>query len=146
MEDKIFKKLEDHDQLFGKIDARFDKMDAKFAEHDARFDKMDAKFAEHDARFDKIESRLDDHDKKLDSLIGTAVDHGERLSRIEETMVTKTDYRHMLGILEEIATRMKRIEEDHAFAIEWLKRIQLQVDKQEQEIQFIKMKLNLVTN
>lgn len=66
------------------------------------------------------------------------------VSEIKETMITKTDYRHMLGLLEAIATDMKTIKEDHTFAIEWLKRLQDNFERQDRDIQAIKLKLQMV--
>lgn len=65
------------------------------------------------------------------------------VSEVKETMITKTEYRHMLGLLEGIASDIKTIKEDHTFAIEWLKRIQDHVDRQERDIQAIKLKLQI---
>lgn len=83
------------------------------------------------------------HEEKLDLLISKTVEHGERLERIEAKMATKDDFRHMLGLLEGIATDIKTIKDDHIFAIEWLKRIQAHIEKQDLEIQAIKLKLQM---
>ena len=53
--------------------------------------------------------RFDQQDKKFDVLIENVVDHEERLVRIESTMMTKAEYRHLLGALEDIATDVKII-------------------------------------
>lgn len=71
-------------------------------------------------------------------------DHEDRLVRIEETMATKDDMRRMTDILESIATAVKMIQEDHVFAIEWMKRLQTQADRQEDEIRQIKLRLQMV--
>ncbi|GEM_PF-5975784 len=62
---------------------------------------------------------------------------------IKETMVNQENYRHMLGLLEGIATNVKTIKDDQPFAIEWLKRIQTHIERQDQEIQAIKVKLQM---
>ncbi len=78
-----------------------------------------------------------------DLIINKLLEHEDRLKRIEENMATKDDVRRMTDLLEGIATIAKRIQEDHVFAIEWLKRLQSQYDKQEEEIRKIKLKLQI---
>jgi len=92
---------------------------------------------------EKILQKVEEHDKKFDRLIDIVVDNGERLNRIEEVMVTKTDFRHLVGLIENLATDVKTIKEDHTFAIEWLKRLQDHVERQERDIQTIKLKLQI---
>lgn len=65
------------------------------------------------------------------------------VAEIKETMATKIDFRHMLGLLEGIATDMKTRKEKYSFSIEWLKRLQDQYDRQERDIQAIKLKLQM---
>ncbi len=65
------------------------------------------------------------------------------VSEIKETMMTKTDFRHLVGLIEGIATDMKTIKEDHTFAIEWLKRLQDNFERQDREIQAIKLKIQM---
>lgn len=62
---------------------------------------------------------------------------------IKETMSTKDDIRSMMHLLEGIATVCKKIQEDHVFAIEWLKRLQSQVERQENDIRQIKLRLQM---
>lgn len=67
----------------------------------------------------------------------------ENVEIIKETMATKDDVRRMTDLLEGLTTIAKRIQEDHVFAIEWLKRLQNQFEKQEEEIRQIKLKLQM---
>ena len=76
-------------------------------------------------------------------VIKKLLEHDDRLQRIEEHMATKDDIRHLTDILEGIATMCKKIQEDHVFAIEWLKRLQTQFDRQEEDIRQIKMRLQM---
>lgn len=56
-------------------------------------------------------------------------------------MATKDDIREVMKTLEVVVTEIKRIREDHVFAIEWLKRLPSQVERQEDDIRQIKLKL-----
>ena len=85
-----------------------------------------------------------------DKVIQKLVEHDERLDRIEKNMVTKDDYKKHTELLESIVTIVKKTQEDHSFSIEWVKRLQSQVDHQEQgsrkhedEIHKIKMQLKI---
>lgn len=92
---------------------------------------------------DKIITKLAEHDEQFTKVIVKLIEHDERFERIEGSMFTKEDGRKMMDILEGIATICKRIQEDHLFAIEWIKRLQTQVDHQESEIQKIKSRLQI---
>mgnify|MGYP001618081547 CR=1 FL=1 len=78
-----------------------------------------------------------------DKIITKLLELDERVERMEQNMVTKSDNQRVLDTLEGIVTICKRIEEDHLFAIEWIKRLQTQVDHQESEIQKIKTRLQI---
>lgn len=78
-----------------------------------------------------------------DKIITKLLEHDERLERIEENMFTKEDSRKMMELLEGIATVCKNIQEDHVFAIEWIKRLQTKIDQQENEIHAIKARLQM---
>lgn len=71
------------------------------------------------------------------------LDHRERLNRIEERMFTKHDARSMVDLLEGIATSVKKIEDDHVFSVEWLKRLQDHVERQDADIRKIEMHLKI---
>lgn len=79
-----------------------------------------------------------------DKIISKLLEHDDSFGRIERDMFTKEDGKQMIGMLEGLTTMTKKIEEDHIFSIEWLKRVQNQVEKQEEEIRQIKLKLGIV--
>ena len=76
-------------------------------------------------------------------VIQKLVDHDEQLSFIRENMATGSDVREIKSVLESLVTIVKKIDEDHTFAVEWLKRLQTQVEKQEEDIRLIKLKLQM---
>lgn len=92
---------------------------------------------------DRIINKLSEHDKQFDKIIVKLIEHDERMDRIEANMVTKADNQRVLDLLEGIATICKRIQEDHLFAMEWIKRLQSQVDQQESDIRKIKAQLHI---
>ena len=51
--------LTKHDEMFGAINTRLDKMDERLDKMDERLDKMDERLDGMDARFDGVDSRLD---------------------------------------------------------------------------------------
>lgn len=77
-------------------------------------------------------------------IVKKLIEHDEQLSYIRQNMFTRDDGRKMMDILEGIATVVKKIQEDHTFAIEWLKRLQTQVERQQEDIQKIKVRLQMV--
>ena len=76
-------------------------------------DKIIEKLLEHDQKFEILEKKMDDG-----------------FSRVND-------------VLEQIVTIVKKIEEDHIFALEWLKRLQDQVERQETKIIKIKQQLKM---
>ena len=78
-----------------------------------------------------------------DKIIMAVLDLGERIKQIQEEMMTKADGRRIQDVLEGHTTIMKNIQEDHTFAIEWVKRLQDRVDEQEKEIKYLKLQLKL---
>jgi hypothetical protein len=79
-----------------------------------------------------------------DKLIRKLLEHDDRLDRIERNMASKDDVRRMTDLLEGIATICKNIQEEHTFAVEWVKRLQTQVERQEEDIRQIKLRLQIV--
>ena len=78
-----------------------------------------------------------------DLIIKKLLEHDERFDRWEEKMATKDDMREIKNTLDVIVTEIKKIRDDHVFAVEWLKRLQTQVEKQEDDIRQIKLKLQM---
>lgn len=67
----------------------------------------------------------------------------EKVTAIQETMITRVDHEKHTVLLENIVTIVKKIQEDHVFAVEWLKRLQARVDQQDEEIRRIKLQLKM---
>lgn len=76
---------------------------------------------------DKIIEKLLEHDQEF-VIIGKKIDDG---------------FNGTNDILEQVVTIVKKIEEDHTFSVEWLKRLQDQVERQDREIIRIKQELKL---
>lgn len=69
---------------------------------------------------------------------------------IKSEMMTKADKQEILDAIANLATIVQKMQEDQVFIIEWLKRMQNQVDEQQkiidqqaEEIRVIKLKLGL---
>jgi len=77
-------------------------------------------------------------------VINKLLEHDDRFDRIERNLASKDDVRQMTDLLEGIATVCKNIQEDHTFAMEWVKRLQSQVERQEEDIRQIKLRLQIV--
>ena len=71
------------------------------------------------------------------------LDHDLRFDRIEERMATKDDIAELKQMMEKLTTMVAKIQEDQLFAIEWLKRMQDQVDKQAEDIRQIASQTSL---
>ena len=65
-EEKIIRKLEEHDKRFDTYDRRFDENDKRFDEHEKRLDLLASKAMEHDERFDRLEKKVDNLAKNTD--------------------------------------------------------------------------------
>lgn len=90
---------------------------------------------------DKIIEKLLEHDQKFDVIQFEIKEMNQKL----QTLTEKSDdnFRRSYEILEELVTMVKKIQEDHVFALEWLKRLQDQLERQEQEIIRIKQQLKM---
>lgn len=78
-----------------------------------------------------------------DAVIQKLLDHDQQFQEIRSAMATKDDIRELKELVEEVVTITKKIREDHVFALEWLKRLQDKVDRQEEQIQKIMVQLHL---
>lgn len=55
----------------------------------------------------------------------------EDVKEIRSQMMTQTDKHEILDAIANLTTLVKKIDDDHVFAIEWLKRLQENSDKQQ---------------
>lgn len=82
-----------------------------------------------------------------DKIIQEVMTLKDTVGQIQETLATemikRSDYDKHTGLLESIVTITKKTNEDHVFSVEWLKRLQNQVDVQEEAIRKIKLQLHL---
>lgn len=74
----------------------------------------------------------------------------EDIKDIKATMMTQADKAELLTAIENLTTIVQKIRDDQVFTIEWIKRLQNQVDeqqktidKQAEEIRQIKLHLKL---
>lgn len=79
-----------------------------------------------DHKFDKLEKKFDGRFDRHQEVI---LNNSERIQKIEENMVTKKDHEQVINYLDNISTHMAKNQENITFTIEWVKRLQLQVDK-----------------
>lgn len=79
-----------------------------------------------------------------DKIIQKLLEHDEQLSRI----VTKDEFsdfrKETLQNQEEMITILKRLDQERIFTIEWVKRIEKEVEEHRQEIEKIKLKLKVI--
>ncbi|MSU75452.1 MAG: hypothetical protein EXS55_02985 [Candidatus Magasanikbacteria bacterium] len=120
-----------------------EKIIQKLDEHGKYFDRVFVKLDEHDKQFDRVFVKLDEHDKQFDRVFIKLIEHDDQLKEIRESMATKDDIRELKGIMESVITIAKKIQEDHVFAVEWLKRLQTQIDRQDEDIRQIKLQLKM---
>lgn len=76
-------------------------------------------------------------------IVKNIIEVREDTADIRATMATKDDMTEIKDMLENIVTVAKRIQEDQLFSIEWIKRLQDKVDKQDEQIHQIKLHLKL---
>lgn len=105
---QILQKLIEHDKCFDEIKVRLDGHDKCFDGHDKRFFRIETRLIEHGERFDKIEERLN-------------------------KTVTREEY---ITGHEEIMTILKRLDEERIFTTEWIKRIEIKVNRHEKALKF----------
>ena len=78
-----------------------------------------------------------------DKIIQKLLEHDERFDKIDEEMVKKTDIREVMNTLEEVATIVKRLDQERIFTTEWIKRIEEKVEQDSLEIVKIKQVLKI---
>ena len=76
-----------------------------------------------------------------DKIIEKLLQHDEEFKSLRQEM--RDGFNKVNDVLEELVTIVKKILADHVFALEWLIRLQDQVEKQEQESIKIKQQLKL---
>lgn len=85
-------------------------------------------FAAHDEKLNAIENKLIDHDKQFDRLINAVLKNTEDITEIKQNMVKKDEFNNLVSSVDAMAIKVKKLVEDHVFVIDWLKRLQMQVD------------------
>jgi len=79
-----------------------------------------------------------------DKIIQKLLEHDEQLSRV----VTKDEFgefkKETLQNQEEMITILKRLDQERIFTIEWVKRIEKEVEEHHKEIEKMKLKLKVV--
>ena len=81
---------------------------------------------------------MDEH-----KVIQLLLSNQEQLQKIVQTMTTKEELNEVKGMLADLATMTKGISEEHMFSVEWLKRLQTQIELHGSDIDKIKLQLNL---
>ena len=76
-----------------------------------------------------------------DKIIEKLLEHDQEFITLRQEM--KNGFDGINKTLEQMVTILKKIQEDHVFALEWLKRLQDQVERQENEITKIKLQLKI---
>ncbi|MBS3908906.1 MAG: hypothetical protein KGZ93_04690 [Actinobacteria bacterium] len=112
-QDKIIQKLTEHDQQFEAINERFDKVDQRFEAVDQRFDKIDQ-------RLDGISVKLFEHDQRLDQMVTK-----DEFYVFRDQVLTGQD--EMIAIL-------RRLDQEHVFVIERIKRIEEDVEEHRRKL------------
>lgn len=76
-----------------------------------------------------------------EKIIQKLFEHDDRFDRIEEKIeAMRNDF---LTSKDEMMVILKRLDQERIFTIEWVKRIESKVEKQQQEIQHIKQVLKI---
>ena len=114
-EDKIFKKLVEHDERFDKADVRFEKIDY-------RFDKIDE-------RLEKVINKLIEHDEKFDNMVTK-----DEFYQFKDEILTGQD---------KMMTILQRLDEERVFTNKWIGEIEEQVEESKNEINKIKLRLKV---
>lgn len=81
--------------------------------------------------------------RQIEIVIKKIISLDEKVETIEASMLTKKDGQRIMNSLEGLTSIAKNIREDHLFSIEWLKRIQRQIDRQQREIERLKAAVNI---
>jgi chromosome segregation ATPase len=134
-EEKIFKKLENHDEMFVKITN-------KLEDHDEIFIKINNKLENHDDKFDKIDKRFDKLENSVDLLAHKVVDIDSEVKNMKETMATKEDINKLADTLDYIVGKLDKNEQENVFGGNRVSRVEKKVEVHEEEIGNIKMKLD----
>lgn len=110
-------------------------------------DKILRKLKVHDKRFDKVDNRFSDHDKQFVRIVNKLVDHGEELKEIKETMTTKQDLFELqdkvLTGQDQLMQILRKLDQEHHFTLEWIKRIDRTVVNHTKEISGMKRILKI---
>lgn len=105
-DDVIIQKLQEHDK--------------RFDEHDRRFDEHDKRFDAHDQLFDRIITKLIEHDEKFEHMVTK-----KEFSEFQEKVMTQFDEQLVI---------LKRLDEERYATIEWLKRLDQEVEDHRKKI------------
>lgn len=155
-EEKILSLLQDikgdvanvHATMATKADVQAVQSDVTDLKSDVKVLKTDVADLKTDVKV--LKSDVTDLKSSQQNIVQKLVEHDDRLDRIEQTMATKDDINRLTGSIENLTTVVKQVREDQLFIIEWIKRLQSQIDDQQkvinqqaEEIRKIKLHLQL---
>ncbi|MFH1631956.1 MAG: hypothetical protein ABIA47_02990 [bacterium] len=128
-----------------KHDEKIDFIAEKVVKHDKQIDFIVEKAAKHDEQIDLIAEKTMEHDglllahgKQLDLIAMKVVEHDEQFDGIRREMFTKDDGRRLTEAIEGLTTIIKNMQEDHTFRLEWIKRLQNELEIHRAEIDKLK--------
>lgn len=116
-DDRIYKKLLEHDK-------RFDQNDKRWEQNDKRWEQNDKRWEQNDKRWEKNEKCLDQLIKKLFS-------HDDEFIKVrKEIKDLRDEFLHGQDIM---MTILKRLDEERVFTATWIERVEKEVKRLAQE-------------
>lgn len=80
---------------------------------------------------------------KIDKIIQKLIEQDEKIKDLVTNMQFRDFADKMMGTLEDMATRVKRIDEDRILTYQWIKRIEEKVEMHDEMLSKIKIHLNV---
>ena len=126
-ENRIFKKLEEHDKQFKKIDTHFE-------DHDKQFKKIDTHFEEYDKQFERNEQVHNNMAKKL-------LEHDDRFDSLENQIKQSED--RIMGKIDQVLGVVNKLDQERYASIFRMDHMQEEIDDNKKEIKIVKKVLKI---
>jgi hypothetical protein len=78
-----------------------------------------------------------------DAIMQKLREHDTRFDRLEQTMATKGEMGQILTALDNMMIILQRLDHERVFTHEWIKRVEGQLERQQQDIDHLKTVLKV---
>ncbi|MBI5230165.1 MAG: hypothetical protein HY981_02620 [Candidatus Magasanikbacteria bacterium] len=125
-DDRIYKKLLEHDK-------RWEQNDKRWEQNDKRWEENNKQWEQNDKRWEENNKQWEQNDKCTDRLIKKLLDHDEKFAQTATSKEVQALRNDMARGFDQIMLILKRLDEERVFTATWIERVEKEVKRLAQE-------------